>query len=121
MRDLRVPSSGLAEPSDADLAAAIAALWDDAQPRAIARVAVLEAAVAALAGGALDDATAAEATGEAHKLAGALGTFGMPEGTKRARAIEQRLAGGATPADADELAADVTALRAIVETGPASG
>jgi HPt (histidine-containing phosphotransfer) domain-containing protein len=109
----------LAEPSDADLAAAIAALWNDAQPRALARVAMLEAAVAALAGGALDDGAAAEATGEAHKLAGALGTFGMPDGTERARTIEQRLARGVTAADADELTGDVAALRAIVEAGPA--
>jgi hypothetical protein len=109
----------LAEPSDADLAAAIAALWNDAQPRALVRVAVLEAAVAALAGGALDEGAATEATGEAHKLAGALGTFGMPDGTEHARAIEHRLAGGVTRADAKELASDVAALRAIVEAGPA--
>jgi HPt (histidine-containing phosphotransfer) domain-containing protein len=111
----------LAEPSDAGLAAAIAALWNDAQPRALARVAVLEAAVAALGDGALGEAAAAEATGEAHKLAGALGTFGMPAGSERARAIELRLAGGVGPPDAQELAAGVAALRAIVEAGPASG
>jgi HPt (histidine-containing phosphotransfer) domain-containing protein len=117
---VRVPSCGLAEPSDADLAAAIAALWNDAQPRALERVAVLETAVAALGDGTLDAATADEATGEAHKLAGALGTFGMPAGTERARAIEHRLAGGVTPADAEELAAGVATLRTIVEAGPGS-
>jgi HPt (histidine-containing phosphotransfer) domain-containing protein len=108
----------LAEPPNAGLDAAIAALWHDAQPRALGRVEVLEAAVAALASGALDPDAAAEATREAHKLAGALGTFGMPAGSERARAIEQRLAAGATTSDAPALAGDVAALRAIVEAGP---
>jgi HPt (histidine-containing phosphotransfer) domain-containing protein len=108
----------LAEPPDEGLDAAIAALWRDAQPRALARVDVLEAAVAALAAGEIDAPASDEATREAHKLAGALGTFGMPAGTTHARAIELRLAGGAAPADAPELAEGVAALRAIVEAGP---
>jgi HPt (histidine-containing phosphotransfer) domain-containing protein len=108
----------VAGPSSEGLDAAIAALWRDAQPRAIERVEVLEAAVAALAAGAIGDPLAEEATGEAHKLAGALGTFGMPAGTTYARAIELRLAGGAAPADASALADGVAALRAIVEAGP---
>jgi HPt (histidine-containing phosphotransfer) domain-containing protein len=108
----------LAEPPDEGLDAAIAALWRDAQPRALARVDVLEAAVAALAAGGIDAPVSDEATREAHKLAGALGTFGMPAGTTHARAIELRLAGGAVPADAPELAEGVAALRAIVEAGP---
>jgi HPt (histidine-containing phosphotransfer) domain-containing protein len=108
----------VAEPLDEGLGAAIAALWDDAQPRALGRVDVLEAAVAALGAGTLEEAAAADATGEAHKLAGALGTFGMPAGSARARAIELRLGEGVTAADAGDLAGDVAALRAIVEAGP---
>jgi HPt (histidine-containing phosphotransfer) domain-containing protein len=111
----------LAEPLNEGLDAAIAALWGDAQPRALARVEVLEAAVAALAAGAIGAPLAAEAEREAHKLAGALGTFGMPAGSTRARAIELRLAGGAGPADAPQLADGVAALRAIVEGGPGGG
>jgi HPt (histidine-containing phosphotransfer) domain-containing protein len=111
----------LPEPSDEGLDAAVAALWGDARPRALGRVDVLDAAVAALRDGALDEPAAAEATREAHKLAGALGTFGMPSGSTRARAIELRLAEGVTPDDAETLAADVAALRAIVETGPGAG
>src|SRR4051794_13184070 len=121
IRERRVLSSGVAEPPDEGLDAAIAALWRDAQPRALERVEVLEAAVAALAAGALDADAAAEATREAHKLAGALGTFGMPSGTIRARAIEQRLTRGVTAADAGELGEGVAALRAIVESGPGAG
>jgi HPt (histidine-containing phosphotransfer) domain-containing protein len=108
----------LAEPPDQGLAAAIAALWGDARPRALARVCALEAAVEALAAGTLDGPATAEAVREAHKLAGALGTFGMPAATEHARALELRLAAGAAPADAPELAGGVAALRAIVEAGP---
>jgi HPt (histidine-containing phosphotransfer) domain-containing protein len=109
----------LAEPPNEGLDGAIAALWRDAQPRALGRVEVLEAAVAALAAGGIGATLADEATREAHKLAGALGTFGMPAGTTHARAIELRLAEGAVPADAPELAEGVAAVRAIVEAGPA--
>ena len=111
----------MAEPPHPGLDAAIAALWGDAQPRSLARVETLEAAVAGLADGALDADAAAEATREAHKLAGALGTFGMPSGTARARAIELRLTEGVTAADAGQLADAVAALRAIVESGPGAG
>jgi len=111
----------VAEPPDEGLDAAIAALWGDARARALGRVAVLEAAVAALRDGKLDAEGEAEATREAHKLAGALGTFGMPAGSARARGIERTLAAGATPGDAAELADGVAALRAIVEAGPGAG
>jgi HPt (histidine-containing phosphotransfer) domain-containing protein len=110
----------LAEPPHPGLDAAIAALWRDAKPRALGRVATLEAAVAALRDGALEADAAAEATREAHKLAGALGTFGMPAGTRHARAVELRLAEGAAAADAVALAGEVAALRAVVEAGPAA-
>jgi HPt (histidine-containing phosphotransfer) domain-containing protein len=106
------------DPSKLGLEAAIAALWADARERALERVAIVEAAVRALGSDALDAEGAAEATREAHKLAGALGTFGMPDGTTHARTIEGTLAAGAAPADAPALAEDVAALRAIVEAGP---
>jgi HPt (histidine-containing phosphotransfer) domain-containing protein len=115
---MRVPSSGLAELPQSRLDAAIAALWRDAQPRALTRVATIEAAIGALAEGSVDSELAADAIREAHKLAGALGTFGMPAGTDRARAIERRLEDGATTDDAPVLGAEAQALRAIVEAGP---
>ncbi len=96
----------------------VAALWEEARPRTLERVATLEDAVASLMMGELDAASLDAARREAHKLAGALGTFGMPDGSTRARAIQLRLAGGAGADEADELAADVAALRAIVEAGP---
>ena len=77
----------------------------------------LQAAIAALRADALDAEGATAATGEAHKLAGALGTFGIPEGTIQARAIERTLTAGATAADAPALAERVAVLRAVVEGG----
>ncbi len=107
------------DPQDPGLDAAIAALWRDAQPRALERVAVLEAAVTALADDALAPETAAEARREAHRLAGSLGTFGIPAGTEHARVIERALDAGAGPRDAPALAGAVADLRTVVEAGRA--
>jgi HPt (histidine-containing phosphotransfer) domain-containing protein len=107
----------LPDPPDPGLDAAIAALWRDAQPRALERVAVLEAAVFALADDALAPETADEARREAHKLAGSLGTFGIPAGTAHARVIERALDAGAGPGDAPALAGAVADLRTVVEAG----
>jgi HPt (histidine-containing phosphotransfer) domain-containing protein len=108
----------LAEHREQGVDASIAALWEQAQVRALARVDVVEEAVAALLAGPVDDALADEARREAHKLAGSLGTFGMPAGTEHARALELRLEAGAGPQDAPMLAEHVTELRRIVEQGP---
>jgi HPt (histidine-containing phosphotransfer) domain-containing protein len=102
-----------------DFQAAILALWRDAQPRTLARVEVIEQAVAALPRGPLEAEVAEHARGEAHKLAGSMGTFGMPEGSEHARALEQRLRAGVGPDDADALAEHVRALRRIADAGPA--
>jgi DNA-binding response OmpR family regulator len=108
----------LAGNAEEGLDASIAALWRQARQRALGRVDVVEEAVAVLLGGALDDELAGRARREAHKLAGALGTFGMPDGTDHARALETTLEAGAQPADAPVLAEHVTELRRIVEAGP---
>src|SRR3712207_3504734 len=70
-----------AQASGGDLEAAIAALWDEARPRTLGRIETIEAAIASLRAGTLDAATAEHARREAHKLAGALGTFGLVQGT----------------------------------------
>jgi DNA-binding response OmpR family regulator/HPt (histidine-containing phosphotransfer) domain-containing protein len=101
-----------------DLQAAIAALWRDARPRTISRIETLEDAIAALLEDALDDGLVERARREAHKLAGSLGTFGMPDATQHARAVEHRFEAGAQRDAAPLLAQHVTALRRIVEDGP---
>jgi HPt (histidine-containing phosphotransfer) domain-containing protein len=101
-----------------DLHAAIAALWQEARPRTVSRIDTIDQAVAALHAGALGGELAELARREAHKLAGSLGTFGMPAGTDHARALEHALNDGLPRAAAPELAARVAALRRIVEQGP---
>ncbi|MEY2475451.1 MAG: hypothetical protein QOG87_766 [Actinomycetota bacterium] len=82
------------------MAAATAAAWVEAQPRIMARLAVLQDAAAAVVEGELDDAARREAEGEAHKLAGSLGMFGFPAGSELAHELEVMLDGEA-PIGAD--------------------
>lgn len=100
--------------------AAIAALWVGAQVRVLDRIGSIDTAVAGLAAGTVSADDRATAAGEAHKLAGSLGTFGLPEGTRLAKALELLLedaarTGQADAAEATRLAAE---LRAAVEAGP---
>jgi HPt (histidine-containing phosphotransfer) domain-containing protein len=104
---------------DAALRASIAAIWDRGRERVLGRVDAIQDALEALRAGTLGDEVRAEARSDAHKLAGALGSFGMPDGTDHARAIEGALEDGAGPAEADDLARHAAALRDIVVRGPA--
>jgi HPt (histidine-containing phosphotransfer) domain-containing protein len=104
--------------ADDGVRASILAIWGRGRDRALGRVEVVEAAVAALAGGGPDEALRAGAQAEAHKLSGALGTFGMPEGSEHARALELAFEARAMAGRRDELAAHAAALRRIVEAGP---
>jgi chemotaxis protein histidine kinase CheA len=90
----------------ADLHGAIAALWEGARPRLLARVDVLDSA----ASGPLDAATRDSALIEAHTLAGTVGAFGRLDATEAARAAERAL----EAADRDALAAAVRTLRALI-------
>jgi Hpt domain-containing protein len=101
-----------------DLEATIAAIWRDARPRILERVRTIEVAVAALRAGTLDTEQTGHARSEAHKLAGALGTFGMPEGSDRARDVERGLETGPGPEDEPALSAATRELRRIAEAGP---
>lgn len=60
------------------------------------QVAVLEQATKQLSANFLSDALRQTAQQDAHKLAGSLGTFGYPEGSKLARQIEQLLSSETT-------------------------
>lgn len=63
-------------------------LWVKFLPQIEQRVGTLEAAAIYLAAGTLSAAQREEASAEAHKLAGVLGTFGLQEGTVLAREAE---------------------------------
>jgi HPt (histidine-containing phosphotransfer) domain-containing protein len=73
-------------------AALLAQLWVKNLPIVEERLAVLERAAAAAAGG-LDEDLRTEAAQSAHKLAGALGMYGYDEGTRIARELDTLLSG----------------------------
>lgn len=103
-----------------DPTSVIRAIWNSNHDEVTGRLAVLEDAVAAMIEGRLspEDRVAAEA--EAHKLAGAVGTFGFGPASEAARKLEGILA-GTRPISLDRtlVAADeVVALRADLNRDP---
>jgi HPt (histidine-containing phosphotransfer) domain-containing protein len=100
------------------VAEAMNRLWAQYLPQLEERVRTLELAAAALESGSLTAEQCGHATAAAHKLAGVLGTFGLPEGTLLAREAEVFYAAGpATAGSEDGRATEVaTQLRAILST-----
>lgn len=82
-----------ANPQNEAMAAALARLWTRFLPEIESRVAILEAAAASLVAGSLTAEQRQAAHDAAHKLAGTLGTFGLPRGTDLARKTELFLEG----------------------------
>ena len=67
---------------------AITRLWARYRPATLDRVSVVEAAAVELLKGSIDGELRRKAEGEAHKLAGSLGTFGFDDASRDAREIE---------------------------------
>ena len=103
--------------NDDEFAAEIARVWDAGKAAMHARLDAVDAAGAALLAGSLDDERRAAATAAAHKLAGSLGTFGLPEGSELASELELMLRAPGVPA-VMRLAELAERLRAIVRAGP---
>ena len=101
------------EPAIAD---AMNRLWARFLPQMQERVSTLEAAAAALNSGTLTPELREQASAEAHKLAGVLGTFGLHEGTELAREAEHAYKDDPGPAQnaADRLTGIATRLRALI-------
>lgn len=93
---------------------AILAVWQANRPVYMARVANLEATIAAVRAGTLTPEARLEAASDAHKVAGAAGTFGFPEASRLAKAIEQLLDSD-DPLDADRLQALTAELKQAFE------
>ena len=106
------------------LVAALATVWEKSLPLLRQRVQVLQQAMRELRAGTLHPVLQEAGAGEAHRLAGLLGTFGYPEGTDAARLLEQSLDApvlDTSPAMLDRLDAAVAALHGIVcEAGDVS-
>jgi HPt (histidine-containing phosphotransfer) domain-containing protein len=74
----------------ADLDDELARLWASHRGEIAARVATIEAAVGPLSDNTLDEASRTAAAKAAHHLAGTAGTFGFPEASACATAVERR-------------------------------
>lgn len=98
-----------AAPGGKDL---LAALWERHRDTNLERVQLIEAAALELLDGDLFEARRNAASTAAHKLAGALGTFGFDDGTRLARAAEALLAQPSP--DARELSECVVGLLEII-------
>jgi DNA-binding response OmpR family regulator len=103
-----------------DPTAAIRAIWNSNRDDVMGRVAVIEDAVAAMIEGRLSPENRVAAEREAHKLAGAAGTFGFGRASEAARKLEGILAGtDRIPLDRTLVAAnEVVALRGDLSRDP---
>jgi HPt (histidine-containing phosphotransfer) domain-containing protein len=110
--------SQTASPQPAALAAALDRLWERHLPEIEKRLAILDSAAAATAAGALTPEQQQAAHAAAHKLAGALGSFGLVEATAPARETEQLYAPDTPPSreSGAHLARMAASLRAIVDS-----
>jgi len=91
-------------------------MWVRFLPEIENRLALVEDAASALVGPGLPAELRDAAHQAAHKLAGILGTFGLPRGTELARLAEQLLAVDVPPESVAKLAAWVSELRALIQS-----
>lgn len=106
--------AGEPEPPHLSLPAALQRLWEKYLPEISRRISVLDQAVSAMETGALTSQLRMEAHEAAHKLAGTLGTFGHPQGSRDAHALEDEFASSSETHNVMELRARVVALQRIV-------
>jgi HPt (histidine-containing phosphotransfer) domain-containing protein len=99
----------------------LAGLWERSRQTITERIETLQQARFLAAANELDEPARLRAVDSAHKLAGVLGTFGLPHGTELAREAEE-VFGGRTiiaPADLERLAALLDDLASLVQTAGA--
>ena len=108
----------LDETEDDEDRAVIAALWVSARERVLARITLIDDALARLAADGADAQARQEAPDESHKLAASLGTFGVAEGSRLAKDLELLLLDEAGAPDLGEAGRLSGELRAAVEAGP---
>ena len=104
--------------ADPGIAGALARIWEERRASFAQRTEAIDAAIGALASGALTDELRAAATREAHKLAGSLGTFGLPRGSELARGLETAFSVSPRTGRASRLAHELRALRDEIARGP---
>ena len=106
--------------SDEALRAAVRAIWERSRDTIMQRVVALEESAVAATSGALTPETRRAAEREAHKLAGAVGTFGFWDASKLAKEAEVILQGEApiTPDDALRLTRLTEQIRSHLDEEP---
>jgi DNA-binding response OmpR family regulator/HPt (histidine-containing phosphotransfer) domain-containing protein len=109
--------------SDAVVRSTVAQIWAEMKGISFARLAILEQAVQALQAGDCDLTLQQQASQNAHKLAGALGSFGFPVGSTIARDLETLLetitpSAQPTPHQINQMAQLVAMLRQQLATPP---
>src|ERR1700744_3147062 len=98
----------------------LSAVWDRSRHTVAERAALLQAAGHLWTNNRLDEATKLSAVDSAHKLAGVLGTFGLPRGTDLAREAEL-LFGQSTPPgkmEIERLQVLLAELARLIDRGP---
>ena len=98
----------------------ISALWERSRHTVVERAQLLQSAGELWNDNRLDPATKLRAVDSAHKLAGVLGTFGLPRGTDLAREAEL-LFGQSTPpgkAEIERLQVLLAELTRLIDRGP---
>ena len=109
-----------AQSQEQKLQSMISALWDRSRHTVVERAALLRTAGDLLIENRLDQATQLSAVDSAHKLAGVLGTFGLPRGTDLAREAEV-LFGQSTPpgkVEIERLQVLLAELTRLIDRGP---
>lgn len=111
----------IADSPENQLQAMLRVLWKNNRATIDERVQRLREAQNQLLADQMDAVSRKEAESAAHKLAGVLGTFGLPEGSRIASSIEQLFAGEAPIDDQAkiDIAQHLDNLEAIIASKPA--
>jgi len=115
-----LPPSLEAQTAEQKLQTMLSALWERSRHTVAERAALLQEAGKLWADDRLDEATRLRAVDSAHKLAGVLGTFGLPRGTELAREAEQVFGQPILPgkAAAERLLLLLAELTSLIDRGP---
>ena len=113
-------SSTPSEGREYELTQRILRLWERYKPLCLERLSVIEEARTAASSAALNDQVRGKAESAAHKLAGVLGSIGLPEGSKTASELESLLQPGNTlaPGQLSRLSELLASLRSQLTRGP---
>jgi HPt (histidine-containing phosphotransfer) domain-containing protein len=109
-----------AQSQEQKLQSMISALWERSRHTVVERAAMLRTAGDLLVDNRLDQATQRSAVDSAHKLAGVLGTFGLPRGTDLAREAEELFGQSMPPSkpEVERLQVLLSELTHLIDRGP---